>query len=305
MEKSFRRLLPRRSPSPITDAAAPEGLASIQQTPTGRRATKSVRAACESCRRQKCKCDGERPSCSHCLRQMIECMYTTNAGETRSSALRRRCSALEEELETLQKLVRHIRDSPPDEAERIVAHVRSGAQAVAAYHSYFAQQDGVLYASVAAEPDLEAAALQLDSASAPSPVLRNRVQLQAYPWTSIAPDDVVSNLIAQYFILERSILFPVVHYESFTNEMKNGDIASATCCSPLLVNAICAQQCFLSPGYSLGTSESRHLGQGFLDESYRLLQLRAGPVTLPIAQAVTLIYQAELAKEVFDVTSGV
>ncbi|KAG6002982.1 hypothetical protein E4U54_000768, partial [Claviceps lovelessii] len=64
MEQNFRRLLPRRSTSPLTnsnegdgDRSVAEGSSNWGATPsgTGRRLSRSVRAACESCRRQKCK----------------------------------------------------------------------------------------------------------------------------------------------------------------------------------------------------------------------------------------------------------
>jgi hypothetical protein len=43
------------------------------------------------------------------------------------------------------------------------------------------------------------------------------------------------------------------------------------------------------------------MGQRFLDESYSLLRNSHGPVNLLMAQAVNLLYQAELAKDIFHI----
>ncbi|KAG5979306.1 hypothetical protein E4U54_006951 [Claviceps lovelessii] len=131
------------------------------------------------------------------------------------------------------------------------------------------------------------------------------VPTEPFAWTTVAPGDVVCHLVSQYFILERPVLLPSIHYQSFTEEMNKGDRTSEVYCSDLLVNAICAHQCFLSQEYTQGSITRRDLGRSFLDECYRLLRLRTGRVTLPTAQAVTLIYQAELAEQVFHVPPSV
>lgn len=74
-------------------------------------------------------------------------------------------------------------------------------------------------------------------------LLRHLVKVQAYPWTTVAGDEVVSEILSQFFIDERPLALPIVNYEKFVREMKACDPLTATCCTPLLVNAICAQQC--------------------------------------------------------------
>lgn len=68
----------------------------------------------------------------------------------------------------------------------------------------------------------------------------------ALPWTSAAGDDVVSELISQYFTFDYLYVFPPIQRSMFTREMMEGNPPIATCCTPLLVNAICAQQCVSS-----------------------------------------------------------
>lgn len=312
MEQTFRRLLPRRSTSPLANgndndrerstSSASNGVAT--SSASGRRASKSVRAACEACRRQKCKCDGKRPSCSHCLRQRAECTYITDSGETRFSALRRRYSLREGELGKLNKLIQHIRIGSPEEVDRIITHIRSCDDSIEAYSSYFSSGDSLSRTTETETETWTTPGLRIDSQLDPVseawPALGNPVQVDALPWTDVAPDHVVSHLISQYFILERPILLPTIHFQSFIDEMNKGDAASGIYCSDLLVNAICAQQCFLSQEYTQGSVASRDMGRKFLAECYRLLQLRTGRLNLPTAQALTLIYQAELARDVFQ-----
>jgi hypothetical protein len=63
------------------------------------------------------------------------------------------------------------------------------------------------------------------------------------PHGSVAGNDVVSELISQYFTFDYLYVFPPIPRSLFIYEMTTGDPAAATACTPLLVNAICAQQC--------------------------------------------------------------
>ncbi|KAG5982157.1 hypothetical protein E4U55_002227 [Claviceps digitariae] len=261
MEQNFRRLLPRRSTSPLNNSN--EG---------------------------------------------AECTYITDSGETRFSALRRRYSSHKEELDSLKKLLYHIRTSSPEEVDKIILHVRSYEDPIEAFNSYFSSSEGQEGQSLTTDTIQETDGLselhidpQLGSMSEAWHMVGISVPAESFVWTTIAPVDVVNHLISQYFILERPVLLPSIHYQSFTDEMNEGDVTSEIHCSDLLVNAICAHQCFLSQEYTQGSVTRRDLGRRFLDECYRLLRLRSGRVTLPTAQAVTLIYQAELAEQVFNI----
>ncbi|KAG6003132.1 hypothetical protein E4U21_002330 [Claviceps maximensis] len=311
MEQSFRRLLPR-SASPLTNCDEGDGDRSVAEgssnwgatsSATGRRLSRSVRAACESCRRQKCKCDGTRPSCSHCLRQRTECTYITDSGETRFSALRRKYSSQEEELDSLKKLLHRIRVSSPEEVDKIVLHIRSYEDPIEAFNSYFSSTEGQEGHPLAAQARQETEGLselhidpQLSSMSEAWHTLGISIPADTFVWTSVAPRDVVHHLISQYFILERPVLMPSIHYQSFTDELNKGDTNNENYCSDLL---------FLSQEYTQSSDSPRDLGRKFLNECYRLLQLRSGRVTLPTAQAMTLIYQAELAGQVFNISPSV
>lgn len=69
------------------------------------------------------------------------------------------------------------------------------------------------------------------------------IEVRAVPWTDVAGDEVVSELITQYFTYDYLYVFPPINRSTFVREMASTDIITAMSCSPLLVNAICAQQC--------------------------------------------------------------
>jgi hypothetical protein len=81
------------------------------------------------------------------------------------------------------------------------------------------------------------------------------IQIQALPWSVVATDQVVSELISRYFTFDYLYVFPPIPRSTFVNEMRLGDVDAAGSCSPLLVNAICAQQCVSSGAFCLGLSK--------------------------------------------------
>lgn len=67
------------------------------------------------------------------------------------------------------------------------------------------------------------------------------VKVPARPWTTVAGDGIVSHLISQFFDLEHPTIMHHIDHETFIHEMTNADASTAEYCTPLLVNAICAQ----------------------------------------------------------------
>ncbi|KAK7946049.1 uncharacterized protein PG986_010370 [Apiospora aurea] len=114
--RHMRRILPapvlsKRPPSPPP-----------QQPPPKARAPNVV-AACEECRRHKCRCSGERPVCGRCLKRSIHCRYreivTPETLKQTNDDLRDRGNANEEVLQLLKNL-------PDQEAHDVLARLRSG-----------------------------------------------------------------------------------------------------------------------------------------------------------------------------------
>ena len=64
------------------------------------------------------------------------------------------------------------------------------------------------------------------------------LKVPARPWTSVAGDGIVSNLISSFFKWDDSYLYSFVDRELFLRDMRSG--VESQYCSPLLVNSICA-----------------------------------------------------------------
>ncbi|KAG6217591.1 hypothetical protein E4U50_003401 [Claviceps purpurea] len=216
--------------------------------------------------------------------------------------MRRKCSSQEGELDSLKKLLYQLRTSSPEEVGKLVLAIRSYEDPIAALNSYYNSTEATHETN--GTSDLQSD-LQLGFESELYLIPGVSVQADALP-TTVASSSHVSHLMSEYLTLERPVQLPPINYQELATEINKGDTASENYCSDLLVNAICAHQCFLSYEYTESSVTRQNLGRKFLDECYRLLRLKikGGRITLPTAQAMTLIYQAELIDHVFDLTSG-
>ncbi|KAK6818953.1 hypothetical protein PG995_009153 [Apiospora arundinis] len=80
---------------------------------------KHIPLACARCRSHKIKCNGHRPSCSPCQARNVDCKYDDN------SNLRRQYHHLDEQYQSLHKLLEILRSRPKDEALVILQHFRA------------------------------------------------------------------------------------------------------------------------------------------------------------------------------------
>jgi hypothetical protein len=94
-----------------------------------------------------------------------------------------------------------------------------------------------------------------DYSKAPAPELVNielsaleysSIKVWASPWTRVAGDGLVSNLVSSFFAYDNGFYLSFVDQECFLDDMKAGAVENAGFCSPLLVNAICALRCVSS-----------------------------------------------------------
>ncbi|KAM5379675.1 hypothetical protein ACJZ2D_003869 [Fusarium nematophilum] len=69
------------------------------------------------------------------------------------------------------------------------------------------------------------------------------IRVHAWPWTAIAGDGLVSQLISSFFTWDDAFFYPFIDREAFLEDMRSGDVEQAEHCSPFLVNAICASRC--------------------------------------------------------------
>ena len=95
-----------------------------------------------------------------------------------------------------------------------------------------AEQSGEGETPTAGLENLEMSALEQSS-----------IKVRARPWTRVAGDGLVSELISSFFAYDNGFYLSFVDQESFLDDMLLGDVDNAEFCSPLLVNAICALRC--------------------------------------------------------------
>jgi hypothetical protein len=79
-------------------------------------------------------------------------------------------------------------------------------------------------------------------------LLESPIKVRAHPWTDVADDGLVSELVNSFFAWDNSFFCPFIDQECFVEEMNKQDLSETKHCTPLLVNAICASR---SVGISL------------------------------------------------------
>lgn len=72
---------------------------------------------------------------------------------------------------------------------------------------------------------------------------QSSIKVRARPWTRVAGDGLVSELISSFFAYDNGFYLSFVDQESFLEDMQAGNADNADFCSSLLVNAICALRC--------------------------------------------------------------
>lgn len=73
------------------------------------------------------------------------------------------------------------------------------------------------------------------------------IKLYAQPWTDVAGDGLVSELISSFFHWDNAFCFPFIDKSSFLQGLNKADTNDLDSCSPCLVNAICAIRCVRLP----------------------------------------------------------
>ncbi|KAG5771828.1 hypothetical protein H9Q72_001763 [Fusarium xylarioides] len=117
------------------------------------------------------------------------------------------------------------------------------------------------------------------------------IQVPAKPWTTVAGDGIVSELITDFFTWDNSYMFPVLDRITFVDEMRAGDNTEVKWCSPLLVNAICAKRCLMvERGKQFDVMTGRNLSESFLAEAKSHFESEQGRPSIPAVQGLLLIY---------------
>ena len=161
--------------------------------------------------------------------------------------MRRKNESLQNELDQLRSLLEYIRTRSEVESMEIYGRVRLAVDPLDVVEllrggdlllqQRAPEQSGEGEAPAAGLQSLELSALEQSS-----------IKVHARPWTHIAGDGLISDLISSFFAYDNGFYLSFVDQESFLDNMLSGDIANSEFCSPLLVNAICALRCVSHPG---------------------------------------------------------
>jgi hypothetical protein len=144
---------------------------------------------------------------------------------------------LQREVDQLRELFAYIRTCPEVEAKQVYRQLRTanGLQDLI----YLRGESSLSLKQNHRTSESEKPACEPDSDVLASSAIR----VPARPWTLLAGDGLVSELVSAFFTYDHCSGIPFVDQECFLADMRAEDIVQARFCSPLLVNAICALKC--------------------------------------------------------------
>ncbi|KAI1118714.1 putative C6 transcription factor [Nemania sp. NC0429] len=243
--------------------------------------------ACNPCRRSKIKCDGDRPFCLKCRARGQTCVYEfPQEGVSRTSARKEIISDLQGQVHDLRDLLRHISHRPDEEAQEILSRLRRSEDPVLLAHS-IRQADLLL-----PNPGVHrhgrgehTTMAQLDADA----LERSLIKVPARPWTVVAGDGIVSELVSSWFRWDDPFMYAFIERDDFIREMRAGSPTTAKHCSPFLLNLMCAMRSFFSD--SVRTAERithKNLTESFLHEAVKLFD--HGVPSLPIVKGLWIMF---------------
>jgi hypothetical protein len=154
--------------------------------------------------------------------------------------MRRKNDALQAEVDRLRELLTHNRSitktKPLEDDQRLLESANLKDVATIPEDGSISPQP---YATDIRDETLAFALENLDIAA----LSKSTFQVHARPWTTLAEDGLVSELLSSFFASDGCFYLSFVDQQYFLDDMKAGDVGMAKLCSPLLVNAICALRC--------------------------------------------------------------
>jgi hypothetical protein len=154
--------------------------------------------------------------------------------------MRRKNDALQAEVDRLRELLTHDRSitktKPLENDQQLLEAANVEDVATTPKEDSIPPQP---YATDFRDETLAFALENLDVAA----LSKSTFQVHARPWTTVANDGLVSELLSSFFASDGCFYLSFVDQQYFLDDMEAGDIDKAELCSPLLVNAICALRC--------------------------------------------------------------
>jgi hypothetical protein len=154
-------------------------------------------------------------------------------------------------VQDLRELFRYLQIRPDTEVTEIIRRIRADEDPQTVLR-FIKDGDLLLEASATSPRSGDTSEMQKLDREA---LKNSSIIVPARPWTVIAGDGVVSNLISTFFSTCHYFVAVFVDKKCFLQDMRSRSTRTSEFCSPFLVNAICAWA-------SVRCSESKH---GHLD----------------------------------------
>ena len=148
--------------------------------------------------------------------------------------MKRKNASLENDKQRMQDLFGYIRNRPPQEVDEIVKRIRNSTDISDVLR--FIEEGDILQEQKLQDKCSDSRKSRIDADA----LRASRLKVPARPWTNVAGDGLVSNLVSSFLDAEQPYSCPMLDPEAFISDMTAADVAKARYCSPLLVNAMCA-----------------------------------------------------------------
>jgi len=190
----------------------------------------------------------------------------------------------------MQELYGYLQERPAAEVSEIVRRIRSTDDPLDVLR--FIQEGDLLLQRPPPNPRRESHTGLVDTQA----LYHSSIRVPAEPWTTVAGDGVVSHCISIFFERHQPFLLPIVDQAAFVAQMRAGKLNEASCCSPLLVNAICAHTAVSRPSLSVWSSRLHVLYQITSDYAKALDAAQGGTVKQRFYEEAKRLYMSENGK---------
>ncbi|EXK27464.1 hypothetical protein FOMG_16015 [Fusarium oxysporum f. sp. melonis 26406] len=323
----FRRLVPAPvSTSQSTSSGSDQGPSLLSHL---RPRAKQTKIACESCRKRKAKCCGERPKCRGCINRDVQCHYQASNWD-----LKRKYDEIREKSNIYEQLCYLLTCLPEQEAQGILCRLREGADVATTMrqvkdgdlplqpawapetrlHYQFPYSTSMPAALLSPDnPYLGSTVFEITSHALPQSAEQTEAwasqsesiymtpyniaelmdpyipNIQISKWTSVETDDELLRALLRAYFLHDYANYTCFQKDIFLQAMRDSDTRF---CSPLLVNAVLAEACH---SYRKATYRAQYwrpetLGYRFLAEAKRLWALESGKCKLTTLHAAMVLH---------------
>ncbi|KAK8064204.1 hypothetical protein PG996_008856 [Apiospora saccharicola] len=124
MSKRYRTLIP----APVVQDQGQPPIPPEPEQPPPEKKQKS-HMACGNCRIKKSKCDGQRPTCSRCIKQKVECQYAEEDKAVTIAGLQSQVQKLKQDLDDHTDFITYLQSAPNQEANNILRQLRTSSDA--------------------------------------------------------------------------------------------------------------------------------------------------------------------------------